>query len=81
MKIDNIKRKQNRYIIYQITFVPNIIERLFGARRVTKEYLDTGVCYKKTGGSVYIDEHGFTLKEGDKVAMAIDNWRKIANYL
>lgn len=76
MKIKEIKLKKDSYCIYQITFTPNWLERLFGFKEKTKEYKDTDATYTFGGGNVYIDKNGNKLSNGNWIGKAIDKHRR-----
>lgn len=73
MKISNIEKEKNTYIV---TFIPNIIERFFGVKEKTKRYKDTWDTYTFGGGHVYVNEKGEQLNNGNWIAEKIDNWRR-----
>jgi hypothetical protein len=73
MKIKEIYRK-NLYI-FEVTFVPNWLEKLFGHKEHTKEYKYTGATYLLGGGSVYISKDGRKLGNGNWIGEAIDRYR------
>lgn len=74
MKIKEIKRKSNG--IFEVTFTPYWFERLFGVKEKTKEYKDSGFCYKIDRSTVYIDKNGKQLSNGNWIGEAIDRFRK-----
>ena len=76
MKIKEIKRKENAYRIYEITFTPNWLEKLFGIKEKTKEYADSGQIYTFGGGRVYVDKSGNRLSNGSRISEAIDRFRR-----
>ena len=75
MKIKEIKLKKDSYCIYQVTFTPNWLEKLFGVEEKTKEYKDKGTTYLFGGGNVYIDKSGKQLSNGNWIGEAIDRFR------
>lgn len=76
MKITNIKSKENSYCVYEVTFKPNWLERLFGVKEHTKEYKQTSSDYTFGGGAVYLDKDGDKLGNGNWVGEAIDKFRR-----
>ena len=76
MKIKEIKRKENSYYVYEVTFTPNWLERLFGVKETTKEYKHGDATYTFGGGSVYIDKSGKQLGNKNWIGEAIDNSRR-----
>lgn len=76
MKIKEIKRKGNSYEIFEVTFAPNWLEKLFGVEEETKEYKDTNEKYTFGGGNVYIDKSGKELGNGNWIGEAIDKFRR-----
>jgi hypothetical protein len=76
MKIKEIKRKEDSYSIYEVTFTPNWLEKLFGIKEKTKEYKETSSSYTFGGGSVYIDKKGNQLGNGNWIGKAIDNFNR-----
>jgi len=74
MKIKEIKRKSNG--IFEVTFTPYWFERLFGVKEKTKEYKDSGFCYKIGENTVYIDKNGKELENGNWIGKAIDRFRR-----
>ena len=76
MKIKEIKRKENSYFIYEVTFAPNWLERLFGVEEKTKEYKDRDENYTFGGGNVYLDKSGKELGNGNWIGEAIDRFRR-----
>ena len=76
MKIKEIKRKEDSYRIYEVTFTPNWLEKLFGIKEKTKEYKETNSSYTFGGGNVYIDKKGNQLGNGNWIGKAIDNFNR-----
>lgn len=76
MKIKEIKRKENSYFVYEVTFTPNQLERLFGVEEKTKEYKDIDATYIFGGGNLYIDKSGKELGNGNWIGEAIDKFRR-----
>ena len=76
MKIKEIKRKENSFFIYEVTFAPNWLEKLFGVEEKTKEYKDVDATYTFGGGNVYIDKKGNELGNGNWIGKAIDKYRR-----
>jgi hypothetical protein len=74
MKIKEIKRKSDD--IYEVTFTPYWLEKLFGVEEKTKEYKDSGYCYTLRKNTVYIDKNGEQLDNGNWVGEAIDKFRR-----
>jgi len=52
MKIKEIKLKEGSWVIYQVTFIPNWLEKLFGVKEKTKEYFQSSNTW------VFGDVHG-----------------------
>ena len=75
MKIKEIKRNENHYSFYTVTFTPKWIEKLFGVEEKQKEYKATGDNYV-FGGNEYITKNGKSLRCGHWVGEAIDKWRR-----
>ena len=76
MKIKEIKRKENSYFIYEVTFTPYWFERLFGVKEKTKEYKDDDATYAFGGGTVYLNKDGKRLGNGNWIGEAIDRFRR-----
>lgn len=76
MKIKEIKLKEDSYWIYEVTFTPNWLERLFGVEEKTKEYKDNDATYTFGGGNVYIDRNGNKLGNRNWIGEAIDKFRR-----
>jgi len=76
MKIKEIKRKENSYFVYEVTFTPNWLEKLFGVKEKTKEYKDIDATYTFGGGNAYIDKSGKELGNGNWIGEAIDRFRR-----
>lgn len=76
MKIKEIKLKEDSICVYEVTFTPNWLEKLFGIKEKTIEYKDIGKTYKFGGGNVYINKPGYQLRNGNWIGEAIDRWRK-----
>jgi hypothetical protein len=76
MNIKEIKQKEGSYLIYQVTFTPNWLEKLFGVKEQTKEYKDTDATYLSGGGTVYMNKEGNNLGNGNWIAKAIDRFRR-----
>jgi hypothetical protein len=65
MKIKEIKLKKDSLYVYEVTFKPNLLERLFGYSEYTKEYKYTNSTYICGDGGVYIDKDGYKLGNGN----------------
>lgn len=76
MKIKEIKLKKDSWGIYEVTFTPNWLERLFGVEEKTKEYKSTGDTYTFGGGGVYLDKKGNRLSNGNWIAKSIDRYKR-----
>jgi hypothetical protein len=76
MKIKEVKRKENSYFIYEVTFTANWLEKLLGVEEKTKEYKDRDATYTFGGGNVYIDKSGKELGNGNWIGEAIDRFRR-----
>lgn len=74
MKIKEIKRKSDD--IYEVTFTPYWLEKLFGVEEKTKEYKDSGYRYKIDKSTVYIDKNGERLGNENWIGKAIDRFRR-----
>lgn len=74
MKIKEIKRKSDD--IYEVTFAPYWLEKLFGVEEKTKEYKDSGYHYTLGKNTVYIDKNGERLDNGNWIGEAIDRFRR-----
>lgn len=73
MKIKQIKLKEKTDSIYEVTFVPNWLEKFFGVKEVIKEYKKIDYSYHPfTRDNVYIDQKGKRLNSNNKIAKAID---------
>ena len=74
MKITKIKNNQsNIYIVY---FEPTWFEKIFKIQPYQKKYKDTGNFYVYGKGSVYIDQKGRKLGNGNWIGKRIDEWRR-----
>ena len=73
MKIVQIKTISNR--IYEVSFEPNFIEKLFGIKPKTKRYKDTGSEYLFGSATVYVDQTGKKLSNGNRIGTKIDQFR------
>jgi hypothetical protein len=73
MKITHIARIDN---IFQVTFTPNWLQRLFGVKEKLVHYKDTGHVYGIGNGHFYLCEDGKLIDNIDPVGEAIDNWRR-----
>ena len=76
MRIKEIKIKKGSYHIYEVTFVPNFLERLFNIKEKTKEYKDDGIKYVFGSQTAYLKKDGERLGNGNWVAEEIDKWRR-----
>ena len=76
MRITEIKRKENTLSVYEVTFQPNWLEKLFGVVEKQKEYRNSGSTYSFGGGTVYIDKDGNYLSNGSYIGESIDKWRR-----
>lgn len=76
MKIKEIKNKKDSYSIYEVTFIPNFIERLFNIKEKTKEYKDDGTTYTFGSQTAYVEKNGDRLGNGNWIAQEIDKWRR-----
>ena len=74
MKITKIE--ENQFNIYTVTFEPNLIERLLNIKSYKRKYKDTGNHYALGGGSVYIDQKGRKLGNGNWIGNKIDEWKR-----
>jgi hypothetical protein len=74
MKIKSVERDEADFHVYVVTFEPNWFEKLFHATETQRKYKDTLSEYTFGGGSVYIDQTGERLSNGNDIA--IDNWRR-----
>lgn len=72
MKITKIESETPS--IFRVTFNPNWVERLFGAKEIVKRYKDTGREFALTKTSVYVDEMGYCLPNDD-LAHRLDEFR------
>lgn len=76
-KIVKLDKKYNSvYNIYEVSFEPTWLENLFGIKAKTKQYRENGNYYVFSGHSVYVDQMGKQLSNGDKIGIAIDRFEK-----
>jgi len=71
VKIENID-----FRIYKVTIRPSFIEKILGKKEETIRIKDTDRSYIHGNGSVYINERGEYLGNGNFIGEAIDNWRR-----
>jgi hypothetical protein len=78
MKIKEIKYKEESIGIWQVTFSPNWLEKLFNPlfKEYTEEFKSTGDTYTFGGGNVYRRKDGSELSNGNWIAEAIDRHRR-----
>jgi len=76
MKIKEIKKVEGTRLVYEITFRPNWIEKIFGVKEKVKKFKDTGKTYALGGQSVYIDESGDELGNYSYISESIDRWKR-----
>lgn len=75
MKIKEIKQI-DRLLIYEVTFTPNWLEKLFGIKEYTKKYKRTMDTYENGGGNVYVESNGKRLGNMNYIAEAIETFRR-----
>lgn len=73
MKITNITQEGN---IYTVTFTPSWLEKLFGCKKRSEKYKDTGDIYQFGGGHAYIRQDGSELGNLNNIRKEIDKWRR-----
>lgn len=71
-----ISKIENVNYVYEVTFTPYFIERIFGVKPKTKKYKDTGNTYTFGSGHVYVDQNGSLLGNGNHIGDAIDKYRR-----
>ena len=76
MKIKEIKQSDKKFHVYEVTFTPNWIEKMFGVEEKTKEYKDIFAKITFCNGTVYVDKDGNKLGNGNWVGEAIDKFRR-----
>ena len=76
MKINKIKKAEWPYLVYEVTFVPNWIERMLGVKEKISRFKDTGKTYVFGCQSVYIDESDNELGNYSNVSESIDRWKR-----
>lgn len=76
MKIIKVEEVRTAFDVFEVTFKPNFFQRLFNIKEKTRQYKDTGFRYTFGGGTVYMDKTGEKLTNGDRVAEAIDKYRR-----
>ena len=76
MKIKEIKKVEGTYLVYEVVFRPNWIEKIFGVKEKIKKFKDTGKTYVFGGQSVYIDENGDELGNYSYISESIDRWKR-----
>lgn len=75
MNITKIEKETDD--IYVVTFTPTTFEKYFGYTEKVRRYKDTGNVYTYGGGcTVYINEQGEKLGNGNWIATTIDNWNR-----
>lgn len=72
MKITKIEIKN---FAYEVTFVPNWLEKIFGVKSKVKKFKPTGNTYAYGGGNIYLSEDGSPLENGNWIAVSIDQWK------
>jgi hypothetical protein len=73
MRIKEIKPVGMR--VYEVTLVPNWLERVFNIKEKTVKFKDTGSEYMVGGQTVYRNEDGSKRGNGDRISREIDNFR------
>lgn len=76
MKITKIERDENHSEIFLVTFTPNIIENWVGIKSKTEKFKDIGSVYLFGNGTVYINQLGDKIGNGNRIGVAIDKWRR-----
>ena len=74
MKIKDIKKLKNS--VYEVTFAPNWIERLFGLKEVSKQYRQSDSYYSFGGGNVYVKPNGKELGNHNWIGESIDQFKR-----
>jgi len=73
MKIKEIKNDAG---VYNVTLIPNWLEKLFGVKEKTVKYKDSGSSYICGGGTIYVKQDGNRTSNGEWIAEEIDKWRR-----
>ena len=76
MKIKEIKKVEGTYLVYEVVFRPNWIEKIFGVKERVKKFKDTGSTYLFGGQSVYMDQSGNKLGNYSYISESIDRWKR-----
>jgi hypothetical protein len=76
MKISKIEEVKGQFDVYEVTFAPRWFQRIFKVKEKTSKYKDSGFRYTFGGGNVYVDKKGEKLINGDRIAEAIDKFRR-----
>ncbi len=74
MKVINIKEEQAT--VYLVNIKPCFIMRLLGSKEKNVRVKDIEETYNFGGGSVYVNEKGEKLGNGNYIGVAIDNWKR-----
>jgi hypothetical protein len=76
MKIIKIEEEASNYNVYNVTFQPNWLEKIFGVKEKTKQFKDNNNSYTFGGGHVYLNKKCEELGNGNWIGEAIDKWRR-----
>ncbi len=71
-----IKEITNDAGVYNVTLVPNWLEKIFNIKEKTVKYKDSGNSYVLGGGSIYTRQDGTRTSNGEWIAEEIDKWRR-----
>lgn len=76
MKITKIEHDETLNGVYLVTFTPNIVENMLGVKPKIEKFKDSGSSYLFGSGTVYINQLGEKLGNGNRIGEAIDKWRR-----
>ena len=74
MKIREIKNE--KLMVYTVTFTPNWLEKLFGVKEKTEEFLQTWSTFSFGGGAVYRRKDGSELGCNSWIGEELDKFRR-----
>lgn len=76
MKIAHITQDPRYSNIYEVTFIPNWLEKLFNVKSVTHRIKDTKENYLATDGGVYCFKDGELVRNGSNLMIQLDRYRR-----